>query len=62
MSNSEVLLKQIMDIVNAEGLLAKAEITSIEKLVLSFKVKEEDWLTALENTHLKEGSDDGLED
>lgn len=62
MSNSEVLLKQIMDIVNAEGLLAKAEITSIEKLILSSKVKEEDWLTALENTHLKEGSDDGLED
>ncbi len=58
MSNSEVLLKQIMDTANAEGLLAKTEVKGIEKLILSSKVKEEDWLTALENTHLKEGKSD----
>ena len=54
MSNSEVLLKQIMDTVNAEGLLADAEIKGIEKLILSSKIKEEDWALALENTHLQE--------
>lgn len=54
MSNSEVLLKQIMDTVNAEGLLAEAEIKSIEKLILSSTVKEEDWALAMEKTHLQE--------
>ncbi len=58
MSNSEVLLKQIMDTANAEGLLAETEVKGIEKLILSSKVKEGDWLTALENTHLKEGKND----
>ena len=62
MSNSEVLLKQIMDTVNAEGLLAETEIKGIEKLILSSKVKEEDWLTALENTNFKEGEDDEVKD
>jgi hypothetical protein len=62
MSNSEVLLKQIMDTVNAEGLLAEAEVKRIEKLTLSSKIKEEDWLTALENTHFKEGEDDEVKD
>jgi hypothetical protein len=54
MSNSEVLLKQIMDTVNAEELLAEAEVNGIEKLILSSKIKEEDWTLALENTHLQE--------
>ncbi|MBT7442946.1 MAG: hypothetical protein HN790_03160 [Methylococcales bacterium] len=62
MSNSEVLLKQMMDTVNAEGLLAETEIRGIEKLILSSKIKEEDWLTALENTHFKEGEEDEVKD
>lgn len=62
MSNSEVLLRQIMEAVETERLLSASEIKSIEKLVLSGKVKEQDWLVALENTHLKEGEGDDLED
>jgi hypothetical protein len=58
MSNSEILLGLIMEAVETEELLSDSEIKSIEKLVLSKKIKEEDWLTALENTHLKEGDDD----
>jgi len=62
MSNSEVLLGQIMEAVETEELLSASEIKSIEKLILSGKIKEEDWLTALENTHLKEGEENDLED
>ncbi|WPU34506.1 hypothetical protein SIO17_12810 [Pseudoalteromonas piscicida] len=61
MSNSEVLLGLIMKAVETEELLSTAEVKSVKKLVLSGKVKEEDWLTALENTHFKEGEDHDLE-
>tara|TARA_R110001599_G_scaffold56410_5_gene156066 strand:+ start:26007 stop:26162 length:156 start_codon:yes stop_codon:yes gene_type:complete len=51
-----------MEAVETEELLSASEVKSIEKIVLSGKIKEEDWHTALENTHLKEGEDDDLED
>ena len=62
MSNSGVLLGLIMEAVETEELLSASEVKSIEKIVPSGKIKEEDWHTALENTHLKEGEDDDLED
>ncbi|WP_211264572.1 hypothetical protein [Gynuella sunshinyii] len=41
MSNSKVLLGQIMEAVETEGLLCASEIKSIEKLIPSGKIKEE---------------------
>lgn len=42
MSNSEVLIGQIMEAVETEGLLSASEIKSIKKLILSGKIKEKD--------------------
>lgn len=62
MSNSEVLLGQIMEAVETEELLNESEVQSVTKLILAGKIKQEDWLTALENCHLKEGEEDVVED
>lgn len=59
MNNSEVLLTRIVDALGSEQLLSVRECQGIEKLIISGRIKPEDWRTAIEN-HLsrKDGEDD----